>query len=253
MLKNGEMYQKKRDVIRKMKGIWDIHCHILPGVDDGAEDMETAKTLIRKEMEDGVGHIILTPHYRRRMFEPEMQTILETYEMLREETWDWPVELYLGCEYHANMDMADDLNAGKRPALADSRYVLCEFSDGDTAAYITERTYQLLANGYIPVLAHIERYKALSKDFALIDDLAERGCKMQVNAGSILGEDGFFVKRFCKKLIDYDLLHFVGSDAHNLKDRTPRMGECAAFLQKKYGEKYARQILQHNPEKILEN
>lgn len=234
-----------------MRGMWDIHCHILPGVDDGAKDMEMAKALLRKEMEDGVQNIILTPHYRRRMFEPEMSLIYSTYEQLKQETRDWDIHLYLGCEYHANMDMAEDLNAGKRPTLGGSRYVLCEFSNGDLASYITERTYQLLANGYIPVLAHIERYKALTKDFSLIDDLVERGCRMQVNAGSILGEDGFFTRRFCKKLIDYDLLHFIGSDAHNLTDRTPRIGECAAYLEKKYGEEYAQQILQENPGKLI--
>ena len=231
--------------------MWDIHCHILPGVDDGAEDMEMAKMLIRKELDDGVQNIILTPHYRRRMFEPEMSQIYSMYEQLRQETEDWDINLYLGCEYHANMDMAEDLNAGKRPTLGGSRYVLCEFSDGDLASYITERTYQLLANGYIPVLAHIERYKALTKDFSLIDDLVERGCRMQVNAGSILGEDGFFTRRFCKKLIDYDLLHFIGSDAHNLTDRTPRIGECASYLEKKYGEAYAQQILLENPGRIM--
>ena len=234
-----------------MRGMWDIHCHILPGVDDGAEDMEMAKMLIRKELDDGVQNIILTPHYRRRMFEPEMSQIYSMYEQLRQETEDWDINLYLGCEYHANMDMAEDLNAGKRPTLGGSRYVLCEFSDGDLASYITERTYQLLANGYIPVLAHIERYKALTKDFSLIDDLVERGCRMQVNAGSILGEDGFFTRRFCKKMIDYDLLHFIGSDAHNLTDRTPRIGECASYLEKKYGEAYAQQILLENPGRIM--
>lgn len=234
-----------------MNGIWDIHCHILPGVDDGAADMKTAKKLIRKEMADGVQNIILTPHYRKRMFEPKMDLIRNTYEQLKKETSDWNVQLYLGCEYHANMDMVEDLNEKKRPTLGGSRYVLCEFSDGDIASYITERTYQLLAGGYIPVLAHIERYKALTKDFALIDDLVERGCRMQINAGSILGEDGFFVRRFCRKLIDYDLLHFVGSDAHNLEDRVPRLGECAAYLEKKYGEDYAWKILRENPEKLL--
>ena len=231
--------------------MWDIHCHILPGVDDGAKDMEMAKALLQKEAEDGVQNIILTPHYRRRMFEPEVSLIRDTYEQLKQETADWDIRLYLGCEYHANMDMAEELNAGKCLTLGGSRYVLCEFSEGDMTSYITERTYQLLTSGYIPILAHIERYKALTRDFSLIDDLVERGCRMQVNAGSILGEDGFFVRRFCKKLIEYELLHFIGSDAHNLKDRTPRIGECAAFLEKKYGEDYARRLLQYNPEKIM--
>ena len=114
--------------------MWDIHCHILPGVDDGAEDMEMAKMLIRKELDDGVQNIILTPHYRRRMFEPEMSQIYSMYEQLRQETEDWDINLYLGCEYHANMDMAEDLNAGKRPTLSttsDTRVVAISVTNSD--------------------------------------------------------------------------------------------------------------------------
>ena len=117
-----------------MRGMWDIHCHILPGVDDGAEDMEMAKMLIRKELDDGVQNIILTPHYRRRMFEPEMSQIYSMYEQLRQETEDWDINLYLGCEYHANMDMAEDLNAGKRPTLSttsDTRVVAISVTNSD--------------------------------------------------------------------------------------------------------------------------
>lgn len=234
-----------------MEGIYDIHCHILPGVDDGAADIETAVQLLRMEYRDGVRTIILTPHYRRRMFEPEMEDILSGYDALKSEADNLGIRLYLGCEYHVNMDMVTVLEEGRRPTMAGSRYVLCEFSGGEEPAYIKERTYHLVSHGYLPVLAHIERYAALRKDFLLVEKLSQLGCLMQVNAGSILGDDGFLVKRFCKKLMAYDLLDLVGSDAHDLKKRIPRMGACAEYLIKKEGKAYAEKILCENPARIL--
>ncbi len=234
-----------------MEGIYDVHCHILPGVDDGAEDMKTAVKLLELEYQDGVRTIILTPHYRRRMFEPELEDILRGYEALLPEAERLGISLYLGCEFRVNMDMVSTLDEGKRPSMANSRYVLCEFSETDQPSYIKQRAYHLISHGYIPILAHIERYVALRKDLLLVEELSELGCLAQVNAGSILGDDGFLIKRFCKKLIDYDLLDLVGSDAHDLKKRAPRMGACAEYLIKKEGRAYAEKILCQNPARIL--
>lgn len=245
----SDLYMGTRMI--KLEGIYDVHCHILPGVDDGAGDMETAVQMLRMEYQDGVKTIILTPHYRRRMFEPKMEDILRGFEVLKGRAREFGIDLYLGCEYHVNMDMVTVLEEGKRPTMAGSRYVLCEFSEGDTPSYIKERVYHLISHGYIPILAHIERYAALRKDLLLVEDLSELGCLTQVNAGSILGDDGFLVKRFCKKLMDYDLLDLVGSDAHDLKNRIPRMGACAEYLIKKEGKAYAEKILCENPARIL--
>lgn len=235
-----------------MNGMYDIHCHIVPGVDDGAKDMDIALELLRMEYRDGVRNVILTPHYRRRMFEPPMDKVLESFEALKQNAEkEMDINLYLGCEYHVNMEIIDDLTSGRRPTMAGSRYVLCEYSGASEATFIKERSYQLVSRGYIPILAHIERYPALTKDFGLIEELSELGCMMQVNAGSILGEDGFSVRRFCKKLIHYDLLDLVGSDAHDLKKRIPRIGACAEYLQKKEGQAYAERILCENPARII--
>lgn len=236
-----------------MLDICDIHCHILPEVDDGADSMKSALGLLKKEYDDGVRTIILTPHYRRRMFETPMKKIYNQYELLcKEAAKEVPdIRLELGCEYHVNMDMSEVLTARERPTMAGSRYVLSEFSEKDPEAYLKERCYHLIVCGYIPILAHIERCEALRKNLNLIDDLIEMGCLMQVNAGSILGDDGFWIKRFCWKLIQYDMIYLIGSDAHDLKKRPPKMGECAMLLQKKAGAHYAKKILCENPTTIL--
>lgn len=236
-----------------MIGMYDVHCHIIPGVDDGARNIDMAMELLRMEYKDGVRNIILTPHFRREMFEPSMDEILTSYEKLKANAAkEFEIRLFLGCEYHVNMNIADDLANGRRPTMAGSRYVLCEYSGASEAAFIKERSYHLISRGFIPVLAHIERYPSLTKNFELIEELTELGCLMQINAGSILGEDGFAVKRFCKKMIHYDLLHLIGSDAHDLKKRVPRMGACSEYLQKKAGRAYAEKILCENPARIVE-
>lgn len=230
-----------------MTGMIDVHSHILPGVDDGADSLELSVQLLQKEYQDGVRTIILTPHYRRRMFEPSMEQVEEAFFTLQAANPYQDLKLYLGCEYHANMDMLEDFQEGRRPTMAGSRCVLVEFADNAEVSFIRERTYQMLSGGYTPVIAHIERYKAMTKDIGAIDELSEQGCKIQVNADSIIGKEGFFTKRFCKKLLDYDLIDLIGSDAHNLTDRPPRLGACAEYLEKKMGAEYAAQLMIKNP------
>lgn len=237
-----------------MSGFYDIHAHILPHVDDGAEDSEEARKLLELEYRDGVRTIIVTPHYRRKMFEPSMETVEAQYELIKDEAAGIGSDLriLLGCEFHANMDMADILDAGKRPTMAGSRCVLTEFSERSDVNMIRERCYELLSHGYDPIIAHAERYPALSKNMDALEQLVDMGAYIQMNAASIVGAEGFATKRFCKKAIKKDLLHFAGSDAHNLRDRKPMLGKCAEYLTKLMGKDYMEKILIKNPLNIIE-
>lgn len=235
-----------------MRDLYDIHCHILPGVDDGAKNMDIALALIEKEIEAGVETIILTPHFRKEMFEPDMEDIWNAYDELLYETRYKNIRLYLGCEFHANMEMVETLDNDLRPTLADSRYVLTEFAHNSTRAFMKERADALLMSGYRPIIAHIERYRATRKDFDLIEDLIEMGCEVQVNADAIIGRDGLGAQRFCKKLMQEDMLHYVGSDTHNLRGRAPHLCECCEYLKKHMGRLYTSRIMRDNPSKIVE-
>ena len=232
-----------------MRDLYDIHCHILPGVDDGAKNMDIALALIEKEIEAGVETIILTPHFRKEMFEPDMEDIWNAYDELLYETRYKNIRLYLGCEFHANMEMVETLDNDLRPTLADSRYVLTEFAHNSTRAFMKERADALLMSGYRPIIAHIERYRATRKDFDLIEDLIEMGCEVQVNADAIIGRDGLGAQRFCKKLMQEDMLHYVGSDTHNLRGRAPHLGECCEYL-KKHGSEYNILFIRSNENRL---
>ena len=236
-----------------MKDLFDVHCHMVPGVDDGASDLEESLAMLKMEYRDGVRNIIVTPHYRRRMFETPAKKVHEQFQKLQEAAKkEYPdLSLYLGCELHSNMDLQEILEKRKYVTMAGSSYVLLEFSEGDSAQHIRERVYNVLSCGYEPIIAHVERYQATVKDVGFSGDLVDMGAKLQVNVESILGKYTWGAKRYCRKLMKEDLLSFVGSDSHNTKTRIPNIGAGVACVSKKMGEAYANRIFHDNSLEIL--
>ncbi len=234
-----------------MTGYFDIHTHIIPHVDDGSRSMKESEEILKTEYADGVRNIFLTTHYRVGMFEPEMSRVNEQFLRVKEVAEQMGITVYLGCEFHANMDMIETLSKKERPTMNGGRCVLTEFKTGSEKAFIKERCYALLSHGYQPIIAHIERYAACRKDIGFIEDLYDLGCYIQINSQSLLGEDGFFMKQFCKKLVKEDLVHFIASDTHDMKSRKPTIGKCAEYLLKFQGEEYVRRIFIENPQKLI--
>ena len=232
---------------------FDMHCHIIPDVDDGAKGMDMSLQLLKAEYDGGIRNIILTPHFRLGMFETPSALILEKYQLLKKAaSSQFPdLNLYLGCEFHSTHDMTRYIDRHERYRMAGSRYLLLEFSGRHSAKDIRERTYEAISHGLIPIIAHCERYDPVAENLDFADDLIDMGAKLQVNADSILGYDGRKAKKFCKSLLKYDMISFIGSDCHDLHERTTHMGECIAFLEKKYGSEQTREILYDNPMKII--
>ena len=236
-----------------IKGIYDIHCHIVPGVDDGATDIGENVKLLRMEYEQGVRTVIATPHFRFRMFETPAEKVREQFRLVEKAASEISPDLhvYLGCEFHANMEMLSMLREQKVMTMAGSRYVLTEFSHNSEESYIRERLGALLSGGYKPIMAHIERYEATRNSLDFVEELADMGVYMQINADSITGKDGFFTKRYCNKIMKDGLLHFVGSDCHNSAKRSSRIGEAYRMVSAKFGQDYADELFIHNPAEIL--
>lgn len=236
-----------------MEVLVEMHCHILPGVDDGARTMEEALQLLQMEADQGVRQIILTPHYREGYFETPRDQIREAYQKLcrMASRSRIPVECHLGCELHKNADILQLLEQDSAYHMADTRYVLLEFSESDPFRVIRNYTSGLLNNGYRPILAHVERYRELDEDG--IRELTDLGAYIQVNAESILGKSGWRTKRFCHRLMKEERIHFVGSDAHRTSGRVPCLGPCAAYMKKKFGEEQTMRVLSENPQKLLRN
>lgn len=227
----------------------DIHCHILPGVDDGAPDMDTSKAMIREAYEQGVRYIIATPHYRPEMFEPSMKKVLKVYRELREYAAEAGIGLRLGCEYYRNEQMIRHLDHKLRPTMLGSRYVLTEFSTNDSFVTVRNYIYELVAHGYQPIIAHIERYFCC-QELEKVLELKRLGALIQVNADSVLGYEGHTIKKFCATLMKKDLVGFIGSDAHNLGERKMNLGKCSDYVTRKMGQNYADTIFMENPRQI---
>lgn len=237
-----------------MSDYYDMHCHILFGVDDGPASIEDAQTMLRMEYESGVRTVYLTPHYRKNLFECPMDVRLNHYALLRgwAQTYLPGLTLYLGCELHVHMDMVNQLQSSPGLTLGDTDFVLLEFPASADRRQLIDHCHAVMSAGYRPVIAHAERCERLRTDLMLLQRLVHMGVFIQMNCSSIIGENGLRWKWFCKRAMHRGLLHFVGSDAHNLTNLKPNLEKCARYLEKTMGAEYRDQILTRNPREIIE-
>ncbi len=231
----------------------DIHSHILPGIDDGSDSVETSMAMLRMAEKDGIGQIILTPHNKPWHSRMDCTKIADMagclQDKLREEGLG--IKLHVGSELYYRSGLVDELDQGMAGTLANSHYVLVEFEPSADYDYIRNGVYALAAGGYDPIIAHVERYKNICSKSARIAELAGMGCFIQVNAGSIMGRYGFGVKQLTRNMLKHGLVHFVATDAHDLDRRQPCLCACAEYIGKKYGEGSKRRLFYEHPMCVL--
>lgn len=233
----------------------DIHSHLLPGIDDGAKDVETSMQMFRMAYRSGITHMILTPHYKPMRHNAGPRRLTEMIKEARERLADEGIEiqLYAGNEMYYHSEVPTILEEGKACSMAGSQYVLVEFSPMDDFDYIRNGVYQIMTGGFRPILAHAERYQCITSKPQRIEELVRMGCYIQLNAGSVTGGYGFGTKQFCKKMLKQQLVHFIASDAHDIKNRTPQLSECSKYVSRKFGEDYERKLLYENPMHVIQN
>lgn len=231
----------------------NIHCHMLYGVDDGAKDPETMVTMIDHAYKNGVREICMTPHYNPAMFHCPVEVILRRFNKAKAIAAEkYPdLNLYLGQEMYYYHDSVNDLLDGKCLTLNRTRNVLVEFGPCDDKSSITYGVSRLLTSGFIPVVAHVERYEALRNKNDCVRDLKNRGAYIQVNAATVLGDYGFIPKLRVMSLIKQGLVDIVADDCHDLTDKKPCLGEAYESVKRKFGRKTAEMLFVTNPMKIL--
>lgn len=233
----------------------DIHSHILPSVDDGSVNLKQTRNMLEIAHEEGIIHIIATPHYGVGCINPDVQELQKKLELVREEAKkiDPNFQIDLGNELFYSEDIIEHLKKKKALTMAGTRYVLVEFPVFESYRNIRTGLHRLLINGYLPILAHVERYEALYQSLDTIEDLIRLGVYMQMNITSILG--GFTDQRskYCKKLMDYGYIHFVATDSHSDHNREPRMIKGVNYLRKKYGIELVNLLLVKNTSQLLSN
>lgn len=237
-----------------MQGLTELHCHILPAVDDGAATMREAIRMLKLEQKEGVTRIILTPHYQYGMFDLPYEEIYKKFLRLKGKANQLgiPVELFLAREYYVDSQSVEKLTENSHMTLDGCRYLLVEFYYYLEFWSMRNYIYELVSKGFIPIVAHIERYGCIHEDVGRIEELIRLGARIQVNSGAILGEMGLRQKRFCKKLMKRDYVHFIASDAHGTKSRVPNLLTCKRYVEKKMGQEYARRIFIENPAGLFE-
>ena len=238
-----------------MEPIIDIHCHIMPGVDDGSQDMATSLEMLRIAEKNGITHIILTPHHKpmHHNVSPEHNVLYRKKLQEEARALNLKVKLFSGNEIYYSDETMEELEQGKICPLAGSEYVLVEFHPTNPFMAIQNAMNRIQAAGYIPIVAHVERYSDLVTHPARVSDLMDMGCLIQVNASSIMGKYGFGISHFTKKLLKNGSVHFVASDAHDTGRRAPQLAECRGYVARKYGQDYANELFFLNPSKVIRN
>ena len=238
-----------------MEKLIDMHCHILPGIDDGSKSWDETKEMLRISYDEGVRLIVTTPHHHKRRgicTSAQYKERLVKIRKLAEEI-DPKFKIIPGMEVNFDHDVLEKLQNKQLQTMGNSSYVLIEFSPSDDFDYIRQSLQQVQMLGYYPILAHVERYSCLVEEVEDVAYLVDMGVYIQVNAGSIIGNSGRTVKRFIKELMDERLVHFVGTDAHRSTGRAPKIQESAKYVEKKFGEEYALEIFRKNGMKMIKN
>lgn len=233
----------------------DIHCHILPGVDDGASSLEESLEMARMAAYSGVTDIAATPHFRGEKefleYRPEQeQRFRELKEaLLREQI---PIRLHQGAEVLC-MPQTEELAAlGELPTLGDTNYVLMEFYFDESFDFMDDMLSRVAINGYRPVVAHPERYGAVQYDPRRLDRWVRKGYVLQLNKGSILGALGSRAREAAGELLSLGFAHLIASDAHSSYTRTPHMGELFRWAEERCDPECAQILLEENPRRLLQ-
>ena len=233
----------------------DLHTHILPGVDDGAPDLETSVLMAAVAAESGVTHLVATPHSNQRgAFENYASQALQVrFDCLRAAVREAgiPLELSLGMEIFGTGDVLQLLHDGRLLTLGGGRYLLIEFGFHEDPLRIERLLDALLAAGYWPVVAHPERYYGLQRMPNYLFDWANRGIVLQVNKGSLFGRFGRGAQALAAAMLERGLVGCVASDAHGPDVRTPDLAGAWDYLAERYSAELARCLLEDNPGRIL--
>lgn len=238
-----------------MEGYFDIHSHVLPALDDGSKDMEMSMRMIRMAYEQGVRYMMATPHYYSGHHNPSVKRVEEAYNALKKEIAKEynDFTLLLGNEIYYSKGVAEELKDNQIFTLNGSNYVLVEFSFGAGFSVMYDAVQTLVRKGYVPILAHIERYSNIHGEPGKIRNLVEAGAYIQVNADTLMGSIFNKETSFAYKLLKQELVHFLGSDCHDDKRRVPRMADAIGKLNKKIDSEVIDWITKDNPQKLLNN
>jgi protein-tyrosine phosphatase len=207
----------------------DIHCHILPGLDDGPKNVDESLAMLRMAAADGIHTVVATPHFGEPYEEPPPELIQSLTERVNElaQAEELPIEVLPGCEARISQELPEKIAAGRALTLGDlGRYVLVELPPSPIPLYALDVHFRLRLAGVTPVLAHAERVVEADSGWRFVEDFVEQGGLVQVNAGALSGEEGSVAQRRARKLFAKGQAHVIASDGHGTNRRRPTVSQC---------------------------
>lgn len=234
---------RKTDVI-------DIHCHILPDVDDGPKSWDVSREMCRMAFADGITHIVATPHANDR-YHYDREYLVAMLERLREFVGGTP-KLTLGCDFHLSYDNLQAVLAHPvRYSIQGSNYLLVELSNYSVPPQISDCFQKLGAKGITPILTHPERNPILQRTPQRVLEWVEQGCAVQVTASALTGNWGEKGRSVAKWLLEHAAVHVLASDAHDANHRVPMLSEGRDAAAEICGPEIAAALVEDNPQAVV--
>ena len=228
--------------------IIDMHCHILPGVDDGPATMKESLATLREAEDQGVEGMIVTPHFHPGRYVVTAEKALETLETVKRAAADagLEIDLYPGqeCYYYSGLIM--QLEAGNVLTMNGTRYVLVEFEPETQYSTITFAVRELRDSGYKPIIAHFERYRCLYQRKERLAELRKHGARLQLNFDRLVGKGSFLRPNGWRKLLKDGYVDFLGSDTHGMKFRPLHVDQAMDWLELDVSPEISEKIMDRN-------
>ena len=233
----------------------DFHSHILPNVDDGSKSVEETFELLKEAKEVGFDSVISTSHYIEKYYEVNVAERKVWINALSENLYKKNIDLklYLGNEVYITENIIKLLETGKATSINNSNYVLFEFPMNTKPLNMYDIIYDMLEYKLVPVLAHPERYSFVQKEPNLVYDLIQKGVLMQSNYGSILGMYGEKAQIIVRKLLENNMVHFLGSDVHRANSIYSKIQSSLGEIEAIVGEEKLKEISSVNPKLVVDN
>jgi protein-tyrosine phosphatase len=234
----------------------DLHCHMLPAIDDGAADLQTALDMARIAVDDGITMTACTPHIYPGLFDNTGEQIKRHVEAFRAELAEAgiPLEITYGADIQMVPEMVRGLRSGHMPTLHGSRYFLFEPPHHTVPTGFSNLIFDVLAAGYVPVITHPERLTWLDDEhYPWFVDAARRGAWIQLTAGALTGRFGRRPKYWAERFLGEGLVHILATDAHETNRRPPLLAEARAAAEPSLGAEEAERLVAGRTRAIVEN
>ena len=233
----------------------DIHCHLLPGLDDGPGTMNESLAMARMAVADGIRGAICTPHWHPMIWPNEQNDIAEAVHALRSRLHAEaiPFEIWAGSELSLDADLEDGLAGGRLATLNGGSWVLLELPGTFLPPGIEDYLLRFRQSGHELVLAHPERYSYILRDPARLHAWVEMGVAVQITAASLLGRLGPEIASLCRVLLEHRLVHFLASDSHGINSRRPLLQEAFGAAVEIVGRDDAMRLVDTHPQAVIRN